>query len=286
MLAQGGYNPTDIPKVIHYCWFGGNALGEKEITCINSWKRYLPDYEIKRWDESNFDMSHCAYAKEAYGAGKWAFVSDYARFKILHENGGLYFDTDVEIIKSLDEIIELGPFMGMEGPFLSRCNDVDIDSAVKVNPGVGLAAPPKLELYASLLELYEQEHFITPEGDYDETTVVDRATAVLRKCGLKNIAEIQEVAGIYIYPSEYFCPLDFETGELNITDNTHAIHWYGATWLSPSQKFELKIKRSLINCGMDRKLAKSISSIVATFACLDIERIKRGIHKTKKAKAS
>ena len=103
-----------IPKIIHYCWFGGNPLPKSAIKCIESWKKYLPDYEIKEWNESNFDFSKCAYAREAAEKKKWAFVSDYARFKILYQYGGLYFDTDVEVIKPLDDIIAAGPFMGAE----------------------------------------------------------------------------------------------------------------------------------------------------------------------------
>ena len=93
-----------IPKVIHYCWFGGNPLPNIAVKCINSWKKYFPDYEIIEWNESNFDLFSCDYCREAYDAKKWAFVSDYARFKILYEHGGVYFDTDVEVIKSMDDI--------------------------------------------------------------------------------------------------------------------------------------------------------------------------------------
>ena len=103
-----------IPKIIHYCWFGGNPLPELAIKCIESWKKYLPDYEIKEWNESNFDINCCAYVREAYEAKKWAFVSDYARFWILYQHGGLYFDTDVELIKSIDDLIVKGAFMGCE----------------------------------------------------------------------------------------------------------------------------------------------------------------------------
>ena len=103
-----------IPKIIHYCWFGRNPLPESAIKCINSWKKFFPDYEIKEWNEDNFDVNIIPYTKEAYEAKKYAFVSDYARFWILYHHGGLYFDTDVEVIKAMDDIIELGPFMGVE----------------------------------------------------------------------------------------------------------------------------------------------------------------------------
>lgn len=106
-----------IPKVIHYCWFGGNPLPSLAEKCIASWRKYLPDYEIKRWDESNFDVNIIPYTKQAYEAKKYAFVSDYARFWILYNYGGLYFDTDVEVIRSMDDIIAAGPFMGCENSY-------------------------------------------------------------------------------------------------------------------------------------------------------------------------
>ena len=103
-----------IPKIIHYCWFGGKPLPEEAKKCIDSWKKYLPDYEIKEWNESNFDINSIAYTAEAYEARKYAFVSDYARYKILYEHGGIYFDTDVEVIAPMDDLLAKGPFMGQE----------------------------------------------------------------------------------------------------------------------------------------------------------------------------
>ena len=101
-----------IPNTIHYCWFGGNPLPPLAEKCIASWKKYLPNYDIKRWDESNFDVNSIPYTKQAFAAGKYAFVSDYARFWILYNYGGIYFDTDVELINNMDGIIASGPFMG------------------------------------------------------------------------------------------------------------------------------------------------------------------------------
>lgn len=103
-----------IPKIIHYIWFGGNPLPELAVKCIESWKKYCPDYEIMIWDERNFDVSVCAYTKEAYDAKKWAFVSDYVRLKALYEYGGIYMDTDVELVKSLDGFLHEKAFSGFE----------------------------------------------------------------------------------------------------------------------------------------------------------------------------
>ena len=118
-----------IPKVIHYCWFGGNPLPESAKKCIDSWKKYCPDYEIVEWNENNFDISKNQYCREAYEAGKWAFVSDFARFDIIYKYGGVYFDTDVEVIKPIDSLIEQGAFMGVER-----------NKPINVAPGLGIAA--------------------------------------------------------------------------------------------------------------------------------------------------
>ena len=140
-----------IPKIIHYCWFGGNPLSELAQKCISSWKKYFPEYEIKEWNESNFNLQCCDYVKEAYEAKKWAFVSDYARFWILYHEGGLYFDTDVEVIKPIDDIINNGAFMGCE-----RTGNYGLG----VNPGLGIGADPGISLYKEILDDYEKSHFI------------------------------------------------------------------------------------------------------------------------------
>lgn len=230
-----------IPKIIHYCWFGGNPLPEMAIKCIESWKKFLPDYEIKQWDESNFDVNMIPYAAEAYKAKKYAFVSDFARFWILYNYGGLYFDTDVQLIKGIDDIVERGPFMGCERDANEKAGEAaDLPS---VAPGLGLAANPGLGLYSELLTLYKGLHFINPNGSYNQKTIVAYTTEVLSKHGLKNVPGIQECAGVWIYPKEYFCPLDFMTKELNITNNTRSIHLYSASWITGSQLMYKKVER-------------------------------------------
>ena len=217
-----------IPKKIHYCWFGRNPLPESAQKCIASWRKYFPDYEIIEWNEDNFDVNIIPYTAQAYAAKKYAFVSDYARFKILYEHGGVYFDTDVEVIRPMDDIIARGAFMGFE-------IDAPLSGASKmVNPGLGLAVAPGLGLYAELLELYRSLQFILPDGSYNTKTIVSYTTEILAKYGLADVAGVQHVAGIYIYPKEYFNPLDDNTGRLRITDNTRSIHWYSKTWLNVS----------------------------------------------------
>ena len=119
-----------IPKVIHYCWFGRNPLPPLAVKCIESWKKFLPGYEIKEWNEDNFDVNIIPYIQEAYEARKYAFVSDYARFYILYHHGGIYFDTDVEVIKSIDDIIERGAFMGCENEAKRLCQNVGTTSFI------------------------------------------------------------------------------------------------------------------------------------------------------------
>lgn len=213
-----------IPKVINYCWFGRNPLPESAVKCINSWKKFLPDYEIKEWNEDNFDVNIIPYTQEAYTSKKYAFVSDYARFWILYNFGGLYFDTDVEIIKSIDDIVERGPFMGVEVEATSR------GKTPLVAPGLGLGVNPGLGLYKELLDYYEPLHFWDKDGKPNEITIVHHTTNVLVANGLQPVNEIQYVAGIWIYPKEYFNPLNDNTGVLKITDNTRSIHWYSKTW--------------------------------------------------------
>ncbi|MGM9869611.1 MAG: glycosyltransferase family 32 protein [Sodaliphilus sp.] len=222
-----------IPKIIHYCWFGGNPLPESALKCINSWRKFFPDYEIKEWNEQNFDVNIIPYTAEAYQAKKYAFVSDYARFWILYHHGGLYFDTDVEVIKPMHDIIARGPFMGIEvgATSASEAPLVAPGLGLGVNPGLGLGVNPGLGLYKEILDYYQDLHFLDADGKPVEVTVVKHTTSVLIATGLRNINEIQQVAGIWIYPRDYFNPLNDNTGVLDITENTRSIHWYTKTWL-------------------------------------------------------
>ena len=224
-----------IPKIIHYCWFGGNPLTDDAKKCIVSWKKYFPEYEIKEWNESNFDVNSCNYVREAYSAKKWAFVSDYARFWILYKYGGLYFDTDVEVIKSMDDLIEKGSFMGEEA-------GAEELTKVLCNPGLGFAAESGLDLYKEILEYYQNQHFINPDGTYNLHTVVERTTEILKRHGFKGDGTIEHVDGVDIYPSEYFCPMNYITRKMNITCQTRSIHHYSATWQSTLEKIIYKIE--------------------------------------------
>lgn len=224
-----------IPKIIHYCWFGRNPLPKSAIKCINSWKKFFPDYEIKEWNEDNFDVNIIPYTAEAYKMKKYAFVSDYARFWILYRHGGLYFDTDVEVIKPMDDIVAHGPFMGIEVPATKMILPA-------VAPGLGLGVIPGLGLYKEILDYYTPLHFLKKDGTLNQVTVVNHVTKVLEQNGLLSTNDIQEVAGVWIYPRDYFNPLDDSTGRLMTTENTRTIHWYTRTW-SDSPGWRIKISR-------------------------------------------
>ena len=208
-----------IPKIIHYCWFGGKPLPKSAKRCIESWKKYFPGYEIREWNESNYDVRKIPYTAEAYDAKKYAFVSDYARFDILYHHGGVYFDTDVEVIQSFDDILTEGAFMGCE------------TDSVQVNPGLGTAAEPGLDLYKEVLEYYNSQRFLNADGSLNTETVVSKTTRMLTNHGLQPKSGIQQAAGICVYPKEYFNPLENNTGKLVVTENTHSIHWYTMSWL-------------------------------------------------------
>jgi len=215
-----------VPKIIHYCWFGGNPLPLTAQKCIDSWKKYCPDYEIRVWNEDNFPLSSCNYAEEAYRNKKWAFVTDYVRFDVLYHYGGVYFDTDVELIRGIDDLIQEGPFMAMEGQ--NEC---------MVATGLGMAADKNNPFIAKILDYYHHSHF-EEENGYLSTrnTVVEIVTNLLKKEGFRNENRIQDVAGFTIYPPDWFCPLDYSTGVLTITDHTYSIHHYDASWKTGKEK--------------------------------------------------
>lgn len=227
-----------IPKIIHYCWFGRGPLPELAQKCIASWKKYLPDYEIKEWNEDNFDVNIIPYTAEAYQAKKYAFVSDYARFWILYKYGGIYFDTDVEVIRPIDDIIAKGNFMGCE-------TDASGSDACSVAPGLGLGVNPGLGLVKKMLDYYEGQHFVHEAVMRNQITVVHIATKVLLDNGMRNVPDIQQVDDVWIYPSEYFCPINVTTGRIHVEKHTRTIHHYAGTWVD--KKFSLKeiLKRFL-----------------------------------------
>lgn len=231
-----------IPKKIHYCWFGKQSLPVSACKCIESWKKFLPDYEIIQWNEDNFDTTQNQYIQEAYDAKKWAFVSDFARMKILFEHGGVYFDTDVELIKPLVGILERGPYMGCEQDG-ADADEIKPSSGIgiMVNPGLGMAAEQGNVIFKKILEGYIDARFLKEDGKFSTEAIIERTTLVLAAHGLMNKNEIQCIEGIYIYPKEYFCPITYRNNKLFITDNTYSIHHFAETWVSPYRRIRRKI---------------------------------------------
>ena len=225
-----------IPKTIHYCWFGGKKLPKLAQRCIKSWKRYFPDYEIKRWDETNFDINSNDYVKEAYNLKRYAFVSDYARFWILYNYGGIYFDTAVEVIKSMDDILKQGAYIGFES--------FEGQEPLFVNPGLGMAAEKGNNFLREMLELYNSIHFVDEKGVPTLKSIVMYTSEQLIEKGLKigSGGGIQNINGFRIYPKDYFNPWDCVNKKIITTPNTRTIHYFAGTWITPKERFMHKVE--------------------------------------------
>lgn len=247
-------------KTIHYCWFGGKPLPSMAIKCIASWKKYFPSYEIKEWNEANYDVHKIPYTSEAYNARKYAFVSDYARFDILYQYGGLYFDTDVEVIKSFDDILMNGGFIGLE--FHGG-----------VATGLGMGCNAGLNIVYQILNSYAGLHFLKEDGTHNLKTVVEYTTDILKRYGLKEENILQEFDGFILYPAEFFCPMDYRTGNIFITDNTHSIHHYEGSWVPEERLFADRIRRKVYAILGDNFL----SEIVTIVICVLTRIRKRGL---------
>ena len=208
-----------IPKKIHYCWFGGKDLPDDVKKCIQSWKKYCPDYEIVQWDESNYDLTKNDYVKYTYENKKYAFLTDYVRLDIIYNEGGIYLDTDVELIKPLDDLLDCECYMGME-------------QIGKVATGLGFGAQKDNEIIKENKEYYEKEKFLDDNGKFLRKICVEITSGILAKYGLKMENKIQNIKSCVVYPVEYFCPLKMGTNKLTITKNTYSIHHYSASWKS------------------------------------------------------
>ncbi len=221
-----------IPKVIHYCWFGHGEMPKLAQKCIKSWKEKCPDYEIICWNEENFDLTQNLYMRQAYEAGKWAFVSDYARLKIVYDHGGIYLDTDVELLKPLDGLLDGGGFMGFE------------DNGV-VATGLGFAAEKGNKVIEEFLKDYENIPFVLPDGSFDLTPCPKRNTDTLKRLGMDMEKGDRIFMDMVFLPKEYLCPMDYYTGKLCVTKNTYSIHHYSASWTSAVTKRTTQLKRLL-----------------------------------------
>ncbi len=211
-----------IPKKIHYCWFGGNPLPADAQACIESWKKYCPDYEIIEWNEKNSDLTSIPYVREAYRNKSWAFVSDYIRLKALYTQGGIYMDTDVEVLKNLDAFLSSAGFFGFE-------------TDTEISTGIMAAEPGNSFIYELLCE-YDTIHFQQTDGTLDMTTNVARVTRAAVRHGLKPDNTRQSFDGIDIYPKDWFCPKNNRSLEIRLTQNSHTIHHFAGSWVVSRKK--------------------------------------------------
>lgn len=228
---------SNIPKVIHYCWFGKGEKDDLILKCIESWRKYFPDYEIKEWTEDNYDVYGNAYIQEAYEQKKWAFVSDYARLDIIYQYGGIYFDTDVEVVRDFRHLLEEHGYLAFE----NTCDEWDKKT---VNTGLGFAAPQGNKIIKALMEDYQKIHFMV-DGKMDITACPVRNTAVLKKIGLNTDGSLQKLEDLVVYPFDFFCGYDFVNRHPVITENTYTIHHYSATWCDKLSLYQ-KIKYNVV----------------------------------------
>lgn len=220
-----------IPKIIHYIWLGKGQLPKIFDKCLASWQKYCPDWEIKRWDESNLNLDICPYVREAYDNRKFAFASDVLRLDILNKFGGVYLDVDVELLKPIDEFMDSYCFTGFETSRL-------------INPGLIMGSEADNKDLQNILAEYGKRHFVV-DGKLDITTICETCTRYYEKLGLKRYNETQKLDTLTAYASEYFSPIDIVQSKKKITKNTHSIHWYNASWYSPWQKTKQAIKKTL-----------------------------------------
>ncbi len=213
-----------IPKILHACWFGGKPILDKAQKYIDTWKKYNPDYEIKIWNEQTFDISSNQYVYEAYQNKKFAFVTDYVRLKVLYDFGGIYMDTDVEVLKPLDDLLQYPAFSGFEGPERIPTGTM---GAVRHNKWIKL-----------LLDYYDDKHFILGDGSLDLTTNVKTITDIT----VANYPIIldntrQEFCDFVMLPFDYLCAKDLIDGVVKTTENTYTVHHFAGSWTSPKKKF-------------------------------------------------
>lgn len=233
-----------IPHVIHYVWFGGGKHSRLQKKCMKSWKKFCPDYEIKRWDESNFDISSAPlYVRQAYEAKKWAFVSDYVRVKVLYEHGGLYFDTDTEILKDISHLVDNNAFMAFEH---SNMVTTGVSGCCKGD-----------KIYGELLNTYNDREFYDKDGNMNTIVTGKYTTEVFLKHGLVLDGKEQMVENWKIYPFTFFYPVKVINNNTHYTDDTCIVHWFEGTWFPEEyKKAKRHEKNPLIKLFRKSPLAK------------------------------
>ena len=229
---------ANIPKIIHYCWVGGNPKPQSVLYCIESWKRHCPDYEIREWNETNYDFTKNEYMRQAYEAKKWGFVPDYARLDIVYEHGGIYLDTDVEMVRSFDHLLEHSCFFGFEDTG---------DGENYVNCGHGFGAVPHHDAVKMARDLYEQVSFTNGDGSLNLLASPYYTTQSLRQLGLVQENRDQVLGNVQVYGSDVLCPKNFRTGKLHQTSRTVSIHHFTASWVDEKIKQEMAHQQKIKN---------------------------------------
>ena len=237
---------------IHYCWFGNSKKNELILRCIDSWRYFCPEAQIIEWNESNFDINICSYVREAYEQKKWSFVSDYCRYYVLYHCGGIYLDTDVELIKGLQDLPETFAAFEVGGQLVAS--------------GLIRGAKKGDSICKFMCSLYEHERFTMNNGQFNLQTVCERETSIFldRGLDLQKNREIQIVDGTTIYPEDYFCPFDYLTGKLNKTKNTYSIHHYMGSWINSKDREIILLTRKLSSTTIPRRLAHDIAIVIKT----------------------
>lgn len=227
-----------VPKIIHYCWFGGAKHPKLMKRCVESWKRLLPGYELRLWTEDTFNIgTSIKYVQEAYKEKKYAFVSDYVRLYALYNYGGVYLDTDVEVIKDFSKLLTTGTILGLE-------DKGKISTAF-------IGVEPHAEWIKEVLTEYEQRTFLMPDGRRDQTTNVEFISQYLKKKGVDLEQGKMSHEGLVIYPIDYFSPRSWNSGKYEITENTYTIHYFAGTWHS----LPTRILSMFISNEMNLKIA-------------------------------
>lgn len=230
-----------IPRKIHYCWFGGNPLPDDVQNYIKGWRQICPDFEIVCWDENNFDINSVPYVKEAYENKKWAFITDYVRLYALYHHGGIYMDTDVELLRPIDCFLQEEAFSGFE-------------SETTVPTGI-MASEPKQRVIGDLLKDYDGRHFVNEKGELDLSTNVEAITRYFMKNGLLLNNQKQTVNGFTMYPHDYFCPKNSRTLKIELTENSYTIHHFAGSWVESGTKFR-KIVKKILGSSLSEVMVK------------------------------